>query len=1003
MDIIQRPTQPLALPEDIREEKEKQNEGVTRLQAFSTGIRNRNWASQHVYEMMDGTEEENAGTDINYRPLEDEINEEYPPSRMIRARSEGDAVRIRNQIDSERRDLEVIEANGWGMAGQLFGDVFRPENLIGGMAKSVPGVIAAEMTAEAFNQRLLHTQQELLTKEESYLNIGMAGVVSGVLAGAMPLYGKARSTYYDWDTKRRFKPIGGGGDDAPQPDIPIEDPVKADLKTAGSKVRGVDVDLAGKVIKERKIKAQPTLEQNEMAGEGVLGWLAHKLSIGPGARLMQNKSVTAVEAAQKMVSSSLMTRSNQKGLTQGISAEDAAEATMGRTGSAIENVYKMRKDSGISPDEFEHEIGVAMSAFDKHPNPKVQEAAELFRKQVVEPIEADAKALKILARNKDEVQLEIDKILREPPKKLKRPTKDGRTHAKKRVPSKKLLQELEDAPMSPVKKGESYFPRMYSKSAIYKNWDMLSVELMDFYRAKQPELSPEVLKIESVHTMQNMLGGTPIGSGSPGGLPSALKPRTVEQTDAMLERYLDKGAISVMIRHTRSMSAYIEMKKAFGDETLSEVFEQVRADYLPLIDKAATPNAKKKLNKELNDSINDLIRLRDRVLNQVHKDNPSSGFQRAIRGMGKYNMVTQLGGIVLSSFPDIGMPLQRYGARSYAAGLNKAVKQAVSSWGGEGATKAQLSRMNVALDRTLNTKLANMADDMEIGEKISERAGQIFGKWTGFNAWTDAMETVSAHAGMDWTLKQAKKLKEGKRLTKSELGRLGRQGLSHDELIRVYDEAFRAGGTKDPVLQFADTLLWKDAALGRKFEAAIGGDVRRTIVRVTKGDKPLAMDEPLVGLIFQYSGFAIATTNKLLVSGMQQADRDVAVGLLAMIGLGAFSGAVKETLRGGDPSKWSAEKMIYEGIDRSGMVGLYRPALSALMAARGEMPSRYLTRSAESVFFGPTIGSIGNVSRLGMSAAKGDWSDAGERALKATPLVNNGLHIRQILTRMAED
>jgi len=292
---------------------------------------------------------------------------------------------------------------------------------------------------------------------------------------------------------------------------------------------------------------------------------------------------------------------------------------------------------------------------------------------------------------------------------------------------------------------------------------------------------------------------------------------------------------------------------------------------------------------------------------------------------------------------------------------------------------------------------------MELGSKVTAEFGRLFGKYTGFNVWIDAMETVAAHSAMDWTLKQAGKLKAGKRLTRSEMGRLGRQGLSHDELIKVYDEAVTTGGAKDPILQFADTLLWKDAALGRKFEGAIGGDVRRTILRVTMGDKPLALDSPFTALMFQYTGFAIAATNKILISGMQQADRDVATGLLAMLGLGAMSGALKETLRGGDPSEWSFEKLVYEGIDRSGLVGVYRPMLSAVMMARGEMPSRYLTRSTESTFGGPTAGSAANIVRLGAALSEGDMAKAGKHAMKATPFVNNGLHIRQILTRMAED
>jgi hypothetical protein len=151
----------------------------------------------------------------------------------------------------------------------------------------------------------------------------------------------------------------------------------------------------------------------------------------------------------------------------------------------------------------------------------------------------------------------------------------------------------------------------------------------------------------------------------------------------------------------------------------------------------------------------------------------------------------------------------------------------------------------------------------------------------------------------------------------------------------------------------------------------------------------------------------MGATNKLLVAGVQQRDMNMAFGLLSMLFMGAGVGGAKAYLRGEDPTKWDPDQWLLEGIDRSGLLGVYNPALNGLryvgsQMGYGEMPSRYIHRGAESVFLGPTLSQIGRAARLGTAAIEGDTEKAAEHAQRLTPYWSNTLHFRQLMQRLGE-
>jgi hypothetical protein len=297
-----------------------------------------------------------------------------------------------------------------------------------------------------------------------------------------------------------------------------------------------------------------------------------------------------------------------------------------------------------------------------------------------------------------------------------------------------------------------------------------------------------------------------------------------------------------------------------------------------------------------------------------------------------------------------------------------------------------------------------MIDMQEGSEKWSSLLARIWGRYSLFNAWTDVQEHIAAQASANWTLRLAKKAGAGKQLTRSEKGALSRMGLDTGDLLKIDAQMARQGYPGGDLLA-ANTLSWTDKALALKFEAGIGSDVRRTILRVGAADKPHFMDSLTGQLLFQYQSFAIAASNRMLVAGMQQRDMKLMAGLLSSVWLGAQIRAIKAWLRDDDTDDWSDTKWLAEGIDGAGWIGVYGIGLRTMMMALGDTPTRYLHREYESMggVLGPTAGNVGNIVRGVSGALEGDEEKAAKYLQRATPFWSNTLHLRQLLEKHAGD
>ena len=973
--------------------------------SLAAGIERQNYMSAWVNNKIRGVAIPDFVYDHNYDPIEDKENWGYDPTQVGRARSADEAAYIRAALDREHAQLKLINGNSWGMVGEIAGGIFQPHVLVGGAVPNIgwKAVAMVEGGLEVGSEVLLHNMQRTRTMQESLLN------VASVTAGTAIL-GKAAEYSASIPDKKAWS------NDKPEVD---------DL--------GAGDNLADSVGAARAVSSA---EDSEMVGAAGL----ENLAVGPAARLTKSPSGLARALSDELTDKSFYTKGMERGNTTGVSVEALVHARQGEVITVLDDVQQLQKQSSMSPHDFDMQLGIALSNGGRHANAQIVEAAERIRLGIFEPRKqelidsgmeigktryANTYFPRIYDRNaivdnygdlKQALVRHYQRAIEED--KLAQASKAGDNEArlaqiasrvqenldkieklsKAKDPDVRQIARLKRANARYEKTKASMKPKAKSKADV-KAAAAARVRVQN--RVRQ-EAAAEAETAAS-DTIQNMLGGLPIGHRVMGaGAPSALKRRTVALTDKMLEPYLDKRASVVIGKYTSAIDPYLIMQERFGDDMIVDRLRAVGNEYQQLIDGAKTAAERKKLTKKRDSDLKDLEQMRDRILMRVQRSvDPSSTVEKIVQRTKVYNMATQLGGIALSSTPDLARPLMAYGLRSYSKGLAKGLTGFFKSLAGVPDT--QIRRMGIAVQRTQNSRLQEMAELGEPGDRVTAAVQRMWGKFTLFDHWTDAMESIAAQSAMDWTLRQASKVASAQPLGRSARMKIARMGFDESDLKRFHEAATRTGGAGDKNLKYADTLEWGDMELAKLFEAGIGSDVRRSIVRVGMGDKPLAMDNSIVSLIFQYQSFAIAATNRMLIAGLQQRDAALLQGILVSLSLGALVGGTKAWLRGEDPTKWEPDKYLLEGIDRSGMLGLYNMGFNWIRAGMGDTPSRYIHRGVEGVLGGPTISQFGRAARMVTDAAEGDFEGAGEQAMRLTPLVSNTLHMRQLMQQLGED
>nr|DAX05394.1 MAG TPA: hypothetical protein [Caudoviricetes sp.] len=492
------------------------------------------------------------------------------------------------------------------------------------------------------------------------------------------------------------------------------------------------------------------------------------------------------------------------------------------------------------------------------------------------------------------------------------------------------------------------------------------------------------------------------------------KARTLNIPDERIKDFLESDVNYVMENYIRQVAPEIELTKRFGRVDMDGQIKAITEDYNRLISEAATPKERAKLEKRRDADLRDIRAMRDRLLGTYRApSDPNTFFIRAGRVARHVNFLRLLGGMTISSLPDMARPIMQHGLRSALKPLGKMMTD-ISKMR---IAKADLREMGIGLEYALSSRSKVIADlndpysRRSFLERGLEWSSQKFGNFTLMNQYTDTMKMWSGLITQSKVLNAANAVAGGKNLSKKEITKLAHIGIDESMLHRIADQYSRHGEDLDGLLT-GHSHMWDDRVVREAFQNAVLKDVRTTVITPGIGDTPLFMSTEVGKIVMQFKTFFFATHNRALVSGIQSGDASFYYGALLQVGLGSLVYVLKSMMAGReintDPSN-----LVKEGLDWSGMMGwLGEPnnmienlsggtyGMSALFG--GPPASRYQSRNSIWSLAGPTFDMGGDVKNIISGVFNGEFDDREVRSVRKLLPFQNLFYLAPLLNQVEE-
>ncbi|HAT3771783.1 TPA: hypothetical protein I8627_004676 [Citrobacter freundii] len=685
--------------------------------------------------------------------------------------------------------------------------------------------------------------------------------------------------------------------------------------------------------------SEATLEDLTPAG-GAVSNVARKAGsyLTPFTRLMESPSKTSRRTALELAENNYTLQGNARGIETPVAAETRVRGWRREEAAVVvanKQAYGQYKAAGgdLSFSQFREEVGNAMRSGDVHANPVVQEAAQAMR-TVVNRVKVAQQKLGLLPPD-DEL--------------------------------KAIGQE-------------SYFPRVYKVGKIANERDKFRDMLVDWWSRGEKTMSREEAEIAADTTINRITGAKiPQDFANVFMVKAAgsTRARTLSVPDRLMKDYLESDANYVLQRHIREASAEVELTRAFGNKSLEKQLKDIQDEYDALM--RERPAEQAKLAKARENDIRDITALRDRLAGTYGMpDDPSSFFVRAGAFLRSANFVTKLGGMTVSAIPDLARGVMVNGFSNTMRGYSSLITRSPAFK----ASRSEQLKMAVGLETILHTRARTMGDLVDSSARTTaveagmERVTDAFGKLTMMGHFDDMNKSVNGMITSDGILSGAF---AGRRLAKL--------GINDNMAARIRSEFEKHGEVIDG-WHIGNFEKWDDQYVAGVFQSAVLKDVNNTVITPGIGDTPLWASTPLGKTIFQFKSFATASYNRATLGGLQEGTGQFYYGTAFQIALGALTYALKQSANGKDVD-WTPQKLVIEGIDRSGILGPLMEYNNMAEKATGGMiglgallgtgtQSRYASRGFIGSALGPTFGLLDTITDVTAGVLNGD---AGDRVL----------------------
>lgn len=751
-----------------------------------------------------------------------------------------------------------------------------------------------------------------------------------------------------------------------------------------------DFTALGESIPESTAGAQarprPSPEDTRLAGgKGVraairgFSKVLEKLHLAaPSLELSVSRFARSRELVQRLVDTGLITEGQVKGLTGGAALETRIkrhEAVIVDAFRMLNRAFKAHRKAGgqLKRQEFFEEVGRAMRRSDESAVPGVGDAAKNLRSHVFDPYKDAAIGQKLLAEDVD------------------------------------------------VTTAASYFSRVYNKDLIIAQRQDFKGRIVEWLETQfKPEDLPagrQELGVIADSIIDTILG-TPSGRVPLFNVPAKrgpLRERTFNIPDELIEDFLVSNALEVTARYVRTLAADIEFSKEFGRTDLADELKALRDEINEGMEAAKTERERKSIRAEGDRQEALLEALGDRIrgVTREPSDPRMLGMIRLGRFARNLNFLRLLGSVTLSSIPDVGLIVMREGLlRTFGTVFTQAARgfREVRMAGNE----AQLA--GTATDMVNNQRAAALLDlgDRYVSESKFERglgtAANTFGMLTLLSPWNYSMKAITSLMVSTRILGVARRLAAGKKISKADTTRLAEAGISREMAERIAKQAEHwdeAGGVIT-----GNTAAWTDAGAVDTFRNALLRDVDNTILTPGAGDAPLWTTTEWGKTIFQFKRFAMASTQRILLSSLQRRDMATLNGLMVMAGMGAMGTALRDISSAGEVKERTTPQWIAEAVDRSGMASIFFEmdgmaekvlGVGAVSALTGQEVSRFAQRDVAGQVLGPTAGLVfDTIPSAAAGLLKGQFTQSDLHRFRRLFPGQNVFYVRYLLDQAEE-
>lgn len=876
--------------------------------------------------------------DSSYNPFDDLKGYEDYADIILTAKNKNHAIAMKQDIDRQKEAQEIMAASGGhGIAAGLVAGVFDPTILLpaGNIVKGAKGFNLLSQFGKsglmaaggiAAYEGVLQETQETRTIGQSAINIGAGALLGGVLGAAISKFSRS-------DLDKIF--------DRVNKDMIITENADDVMFDAAKKIRAEDLGAS----------AVEKLTKDDLTLKGALG--VEKMKFSPLLRLNQSPSTVVRDVANRLVENPLRLKMQAQGKTPGVAAETAMGLYQNNLAKGFVNIsenFKAYRKSNVGNAKydmkrFKEEVSFAMRRGDQHVLPEIQQTAKYLRKEVFDPIKKEAIRMGLLPED-----------------------------------------------VSP-RFADSYLTRVWSKEKIIQNKDEFNNVIGEWARNKMAtERDVEGFEdyiadvVEEVYDTLTGIDGhkvptfiTPVKQGP-------LKEKLLDIEDHLVEDFLENDIGVISDTYVRKMGADIELSRVFESADLKEEINQIKESYRDARKNISDPDEIKKLDNAERQDIKDIELMRDLLRGHHRSADFDSVWTRGGVALRDVNFMSKLGGVTISSMADVAGTIFKHGiGRSFGdlmkfSSINKASRIKLID---------ELKESGIITERILNDRLdtlADITDPYTRNSGITKYTGMLSNKFstmTGINHWNDMMKTYAGMVTQNRVMKGVMSQISGD-IKPKEMEYLKFLGLSDGDINTIANQ-FKKHGEVDDGFHLINADNWdKDAADAlRNLRGAIRKEANSIVITKGVGDVPSFMNNELGKIIMQFKTFVFAAHNRLLLRGLQDKDAAVVSGLISSVGMGMLVSKIKAELynagldvSGSDrprmnTDEWETDKWIVEGLDRSGVFAAlweinntYEKlgGYGVTQALGAEPASRYVSRNAAGALFGPTIGSVSDLT-----------------------------------------